>query len=176
MKISDVCVYYGSVLLLCMAVRVFQRMSPLRHVTWSHVHLWVWCRTAGFIAFFFFSHRDSSLVQTCWFIRDPKERILPDHRRRPSDPLPNCRPVPWTSITSKLDRHFLSLDCWAVCLNGDFQAVYIIKPQRDTPWFYQPLFSSASDHNTLRGSLWEIQMSGPVKINSGSGETWVWLN
>lgn len=45
----------------------------------------------------------------------------------------------------------------------------------DTPWFYQALFISASDHNTLWGSLWEIQMSGRVKINSSS-ETWVRLN
>lgn len=113
-------------------------------------------------------HVDLSMIQ---------KRILHDHRRRALDSIPNCKPVPWTSITSKLDPlDCFSLDCWTVCLNGDFQAEYIIKPQKDTPWFYQPLFSSASDHNTLWGSLWEIQMSGRVKINSGSGETWVWLN
>lgn len=87
--------------------------------------------------------------------------------------------MPWTSITSKLDSHclfFLLLDRWTVCLNGGLIVVYIIKPQVDTPWFYQALFISASDHNTLWGSLWEIQMSGRVKINRGSSETWVRLN
>lgn len=54
--------------------------------------------------------------------------------------------------------------------------VYIIKPQVDTPWFYQALFITASDHNTLWGSLWEIQMSAWLKINRGSAETWVCLN
>lgn len=54
--------------------------------------------------------------------------------------------------------------------------VCIIKPQADTPWLNQALFSSASDHNTLWGSLWEIQMSGWLKINRGSAETWVCLN
>lgn len=49
-------------------------------------------------------------------------------------------------------------------------------PQVDTPWFYQALFISASDHNTLWGSLWEIQMSSWLKINRGSAETWVCLN
>lgn len=54
--------------------------------------------------------------------------------------------------------------------------VCIIQPQVDTPWLYQALLSSASDHNTLWGSLWEIQMSGWLKINRGSAETWVCLN